>query len=129
MMSIAPFNEIKLVLLAVLLATPIVAGGMAGWVQQSGGLARLGGLAVGLLVGLASALVVVFMLYSNNPNCYCDDPMRVTFGTDPNTTGRVTLGWLALYPAKLGAAVITTWVVATWLLTAARAGLSRAANP
>ena len=129
MMSVAPINEIKLVLLVVLLAAPILAGGTAGWAQQSGGLARLGGLAVGLLVGLASALVVVFMLYHNNPNCYCDDPLRITFGTDPNTTGRVTLGWLALYPAKLAAAVITTWMVATWLLEAARAGLSRAANP
>ena len=122
MMSVAPVNEIKLVMLAVLLAAPVVAGGTAG-------LARLGGLAVGLLVGLASALVVVFMLYSNNPNCYCDDPLRVTFGTDPNTTGRVTLGWLALYPAKLAATVICAWMVATWTLAAARAGLSRAANP
>ena len=128
MMSIAPFNEIKLVLLAVLLAAPIVAGGMAGWVQQSGGLARLVGLAVGLLVGLASALVVVFMLYHDNPNCHCDG-VRVTSGTYPDTTGRITLGWLALYPAKLAAAVITTWVVTMWTLTAARAGLSRAANP
>ena len=128
MMSAAPVNEIKLVLLAVLLAAPIVAGGMAGWAQQSGGLARLGGLAVGLLVGLASALVVVFMLYQNNPNCHCD-VVRVTSGTYPDTTGRITPGWLALYPAKLSAAVITTWMVTMWTLTAARAGLSRAANP
>lgn len=123
-MSAAPINEIKLVLLVVLLASPILAGGMAGWAQRSGGLARLGGLAVGLMVGLASALVVVFMLYHNNPNCYCDG-VRVTSGTYPDATGRITLGWLALYPAKLAAAVITTWMVATWLLEAARAGLSR----
>ncbi len=129
MMSIAPVNESKLVLLVVLLAAPVVAGGMAGWAQQSGGMARLGGLAVGLLIGLVSALVVVFMLYHNNSNCYCDDPLRVTFSTDPNTTGRITLGWLALYPAKLAAAVICTWMVTTWTLAAARAGLSRTANP
>lgn len=127
MMSVAPVNEIKL-LLVILLASPFLAGGMAGWAQQSGGLARLGGLAVGLLIGLVSALVVVFMLYSNNPNCHCDDPLRVTFATDPNTTGRITLGWLALYPAKLAATAICAGMITTWTLAAARAGLSRTAN-
>ena len=74
---------------------------------------------------MVSGAVVVVMLYSHDSNCRCDNGLRLTFGTDPTLTGPISGMWLVLYPAKLAAAAITTWVVTTWVLRRARAGLGR----